>query len=186
MLPVIAILGNSQIQNNSNNVSVNKTTTVSPSQSMRRASLQQCESALSYTLLMVKHVWQTSDVFGLLLMVASLCLTLIPLTIAASAPDQWASPKILGLISAGMVALFLFTMWELKMAKNPLVPRVLLQNRTFWGGAFALTSLWTAHELMLAYFPTYLYVVHGVSNRAQQNFSVIYIDDFPLQRRRSF
>ncbi|MCO5613992.1 hypothetical protein L7F22_068272 [Adiantum nelumboides] len=172
LLPVIAILGHSQHKNRANNVANNRAQ--SASQNARRASLQQTETSLTYGLLMIKHVWQTSDVLGLLLLVAALCLTLIPLTLAASAPNQWETPRIIGMICSGVVALGLFGVWELKIAKNALIPRVLFKNRTFWGGALGLTGLWTSHALMLAYFPTYLYVVHGVSNRAQQNFSVIY------------
>jgi hypothetical protein len=129
---------------------------------------------LLYVLLMVKHLFQAVDMIGLLMLAASLSLTLIPLTLAASAPDQWEDAKILSMLSAGVALLLFFCYWELRQASNPLVPKLLLRNRTFWCGALGLGFATTAHSVMLAYYPTYLYVVHGVSNRAQQNFSVIY------------
>ncbi|UZJ51451.1 hypothetical protein CBS101457_000771 [Exobasidium rhododendri] len=166
LAPVIWILHNSQ--------KGQKGLAVTSTKSLRRASIQQESSTFVYVLRCLQHLWNLADLLGLILLAASLTLILVPLTLAASSPDKWESPDILGMITAGAVLGLLFAYWEAKKASNPLMAKGLLRNWTFWGGATSLCLLWTAHALMIAYFPTYLYVVHNTSNRAQQNISVIY------------
>lgn len=144
LLPVITILGQSQRK-------ASKSPTVSPSQSMRRASLQQSRSRVSYLFLMLKHLWQTCDIVGLVILAAALSLSLVPLTLAASSAERWENPTVLGMIATGIFLFLMFGIWEMRIARNPVIPKVLLRNRTFWGGALSLTLLWTAHSLMLAY-----------------------------------
>lgn len=147
---------------------------ISSSQSLRRASLHQSASPLAYIAQMSRYLFQMADLVGLLLLGAMLSLLLVPLTLAASTAETWENPKILGLLATGIALIPIFCTWELRYARYPAIPKVLFVNRTFWGGAAGVCLLWSAYALVLAYFPTYLYVVHGVSNRAQQNFSVIY------------
>jgi SIT family siderophore-iron:H+ symporter-like MFS transporter len=166
IFPVVAILHSSH--------KGQKGPAVTSTQSLRRASFQQTTTSPMRIFVLFKHVWKLADVFGLLLLAASLSLILVPLTLAASSPGQWENANILGIISCGIVLAFLFIFWETRQASHPILARMLLRNWTFWGGGASLCLLWTAHALMIAFFPTYLYVVYNTSNRAQQNLSVIY------------
>ena len=143
LFPVVYILHTAQ--------KGHKSPAITSTMSLRRANLQQKSSRLPHALLCVQHLWSLADLFGLLLLASSLTLLLVPLTLAASAPHTWESPKILGMISAGGVLGALFLYWEAKKAANPILARILLRNRTFWGGAASLCLLWTAHALMIAY-----------------------------------
>lgn len=124
---------------------------VTSAQSLRRASMQQGSSRIVHFARCLQHVWNLADLFGLAMLASSLTLILIPLTLAASAPDTWEDPKIIGEIIAGVFLGLLFGYWEAKKASNPILARVLLQNWTFWGGAASLCLLWVAHALMIAY-----------------------------------
>jgi SIT family siderophore-iron:H+ symporter-like MFS transporter len=166
LFPVVWILHTSQ--------KGQKAPAVTSTQSLRRASIQQSSPSPVQVFLLLKHVWKLADVSGLVLLAGSLGLILVPLTLAASSPDRWENAKILGMICTGAVLAFLFILWETKHASHPILAKMLLRNRTFWGGGATLCLLWTAHAIMISFFPTYLYVVHNTSNRAQQNLSVIY------------
>lgn len=166
LIPVVWILHTSQ--------KGQKGLAMSSTQSLRRASIQQNASGPLRFFMCLKHLWILADLFGLLLLAASLSLVLIPLTLAASSPERWENANIIGMISSGVAIGLLFGYWETRKASKPIFTSFLLHNRTFWGGGASLCLLWSAHALMSAYLPTFLYVVFNTSNRAQQNISVIY------------
>ena len=83
-----------------------------------------------------KNLWYELDIFGLILLSASLSLILIPLTLAATADDGWADPSIIAMIAIGCVTLLAFPFWERsqKLAPYAFFPRNLLIDRTIIAG----------------------------------------------------
>ncbi|MFD5867912.1 MDR family MFS transporter [Corynebacterium sp. NPDC060344] len=74
----------------------------------------------------------------------------------------WSSPMILSLIAISAVAWFLFVAVE-KRAKNPLVPMALFANRNFVLTTLAGFAMGVGMFGTMAYLPTYLQMVHGMS-----------------------
>jgi MFS family permease len=84
----------------------------------------------------IKSTWFDLDVGGMILLSAAFALILIPLTIASKAAGGWSSPKIIVMITLGVVCLLFFPFWESmkKVAPHPLIPLGLLRSRTFCAG----------------------------------------------------
>ena len=75
---------------------------------------------------------------------------------------DWTSPMILSLIALSAVAWVLFVVVE-KRAKNPLVPMSLFANRNFVLTTLAGFAMGVGMFGTMAYLPTYLQMVHGMS-----------------------
>lgn len=74
-------------------------------------------------------VWK-ADVIGLLLLAATLSLTLIPLTLGGGNRSKWSkAQQIAPLVTGVVVALPSFLIWQWKFAPNPIVPFRLLKQR---------------------------------------------------------
>lgn len=77
-----------------------------------------------------KELFWKADVPGLLLLGATLALTLIPLTLAGGNKSRWQQAKQIVPIVVGVaVALPLFIIWQWKGARYPLAPLYLLRQR---------------------------------------------------------
>ena len=74
----------------------------------------------------------------------------------------WGSPMIISLIAVSIVAWCLFVVVE-KRAKNPLVPMALFANRNFVLTTLAGFAMGVGMFGTMAYLPTYLQMVHGMS-----------------------
>ena len=82
--------------------------------------------------------WQI-DLTGLLLMVASYTLLLLPLTLVRQEGNQWTSAKILTPISVGAVTFAVFLLYEARYARHPILPWTLLRRRSIvFGFAIAV------------------------------------------------
>jgi hypothetical protein len=68
-----------------------------------------------------KLVWfiEEIDIIGSILLVAGLCLILLPLVLALPSWGGWTSGTTLGTLCSGVVAWGLFGLWEWKYAKKP-------------------------------------------------------------------
>lgn len=68
-----------------------------------------------------KFVWfvEEIDIIGSILLVAGLCLILLPLVLALPSWGGWTSGTTLGTLCSGVVAWGLFGFWEWKYAKKP-------------------------------------------------------------------
>jgi MFS family permease len=86
--------------------------------------------------LAVRKVVLELDLGGMLLLSAAFALLLIPLTIAATAANGWATGSVIAMIVVGGVSLIAFPAWESvkKLAPHPLIPLQLLKSRTFCAG----------------------------------------------------
>lgn len=69
----------------------------------------------------------------MILVTAGFSLLLLPLTIAASAVNQWHTPYIIGMLVVGVCLLALFCVWEKYYAPVTFVPFRYLQDRTVLG-----------------------------------------------------
>lgn len=79
----------------------------------------------------VQLFWQL-DVVGIILVIATFALILVPLTIAGGFTDQWHSAHIIAPLVVGICCIPAFILWEL-WAPHPMVPFRLMKDRAVWG-----------------------------------------------------
>lgn len=72
------------------------------------------------------------DLIGLIWIVLVFGLILVPFTIAGGVHSQWQKAKIIVPLVLGFVCIPFFVIWEVKFAKNPLIPANLLKERGVW------------------------------------------------------
>lgn len=83
---------------------------------------------------MVDLFWQV-DLPGLLFLAATLALILLPFTLAGGEQSTWETARTLAPLNVGVVVVLpCFVLWELYMARHPLLPFVLLRERTVLAG----------------------------------------------------
>ncbi|KAK7420354.1 ferrioxamine B transporter [Neonectria punicea] len=80
--------------------------------------------------LLVDLFWKL-DIIGILLLTASLSLTLIPLTLAGGEKKKWKTAGILTPLILGIIISPLFVAWE-RRAAHPIMPLYLLRDRGIW------------------------------------------------------
>lgn len=105
-----------------------------------------------------KCVWfmEEIDVVGSVLMVAGLCLILLPLVLANSTWGGWGSRVTIGTLVAGVVSWSLFALWELKFTKKPIIPLAKWETRTPIYGVLALSTVTVISSTNWQYYTTYL------------------------------
>jgi hypothetical protein len=69
-------------------------------------------------------------VVGLLLIITGFSLVLLPLSLATSQKQSWASPHIISMIAIGAFSLVLFVVWERFGAPKTFLPFYLLKDRS--------------------------------------------------------
>ena len=110
--------------------------------------------------------WKDLDVMGLLLLSASICLILIPLTLAATASNKWHNGSIIAMLVVGCVLFPIFISWESlpKLSPHPFLSLRLFKSRTLVAGCvigfFYFAVFYTS---IYPYFSSYLQVVHSQS-----------------------
>lgn len=84
----------------------------------------------------IRRTWYDLDMFGLILLSSAVTLILVPLTLAANAPNGWKNKNIIAMIVVGIVCLFILPLWETskKLAPKPLLSLHLLKQRTALAG----------------------------------------------------
>ncbi|KAH7884054.1 major facilitator superfamily domain-containing protein [Phlebopus sp. FC_14] len=70
------------------------------------------------------------DLVGLILLGAAISLILLPLTISQSVQGQWKNGSIIAMLAVGVLFLFLFAYWDLRIAKRPVIAPRFVRNRT--------------------------------------------------------
>jgi len=107
------------------------------------------------------------DIIGSLLLVAGLCLILLPLVLA------------LGTLCSGVVAWALFGLWEWKMAKKPIIPLAKWNTRTPLYGVCALSTVTIISSTNWQFFLTYLMVSRRIDSEKaillERGYNVAYI-----------
>ncbi|KAL9538206.1 hypothetical protein MBANPS3_011112 [Mucor bainieri] len=105
-----------------------------------------------------KCIWliEEIDIVGSVLMVAGLCLILLPLVLANSTWGGWGSGVTIGTLVSGVVAWALFALWELMFAKKPIIPLAKWETRTPIYGVLALSTVTIISSTNWQYYTTYL------------------------------
>lgn len=79
--------------------------------------------------LWIDFFWQI-DLIGLLLIAAVFAFILVPLTLAGGDGNQWATANIITPLVIGVVVCIpAFVLWEVKMARHPVMPFRILKDR---------------------------------------------------------
>ncbi|KAI0828482.1 drug:h+ antiporter [Trametes gibbosa] len=99
------------------------------------------ESTLRVPIL--RRIWlyaEQLDVVGLAILGTAVALILLPLTLAQGAKGQWHNPSMIAMIVVGCVLLPAFALWDIYLAKRPVIARRFLTNRSVvfaaWIGFF--------------------------------------------------
>ena len=121
-------------------------------------------TAARYLRLPVRPTTGDFDWLGTALMVVASS-SLILTTTWGGTQYAWDSAMILGLIVTSIVSWVLFVAVELRV-KNPLVPMRLFRNRNFVLTTLAGLAMGVSMFGTMAYLPTYLQMVHGMSPTA--------------------
>lgn len=107
----------------------------------------------------IKSIYSNIDVVGTSLVTVSLGCILVPLTLAGGISDDWNKPGIIATIVVGFVSFMFFLAWDIKFAKNAVLPFKLLKDRGVWASLAAALL----EKLIYATISDYLYPVLLVS-----------------------
>lgn len=80
-------------------------------------------------------------VIGQLLLIAGLCLLLIPLTLAGSAVNRWGTGYIIAMLVVGIVLLVVFVLYERFLAPVTFMPYKYMKDRTVFGACVLCGTL---------------------------------------------
>jgi len=113
--------------------------------------------------LTMKKLVSELDLVGIIFLSAGLALLLIPLTIASSQPGSWQSPHIIAMIVLGGVCCGVLAIWEIRLARHPIIPFRLFRDRTVVGGVLSGFFYFMAYFLWYNYFTSWLQVARFLS-----------------------
>ncbi|KAF7723021.1 hypothetical protein EC973_002437 [Apophysomyces ossiformis] len=128
-----------------------------------------------------KIIWFMNeiDLIGSVLMVAGLCLILLPLVLALPRWGGWQSGITIGTLVAGVVAWILFGIWEWKFANKPLIPLGQWPSRTPIFGVLAVSTVTVISSTNWQFFLTYLMVSRKIGAKTavylERGYNVAYI-----------
>lgn len=80
-----------------------------------------------------RQLWthlREQDLFGILLLTAGIALFLLPIPLEQGGISQYASARLITPTALGFLLLLLLVVWEFKFARNPVIPRRVLSQRT--------------------------------------------------------
>ncbi|KAF7729722.1 hypothetical protein EC973_003800 [Apophysomyces ossiformis] len=107
------------------------------------------------------------DLIGSILLVAALCLILLPLILARTSWGGWGSSLTIGTLVAGAASLVLFVIWEWKFSIKSIIPITHWKSTTPLLGVLSLSiKKALVSMIMFQYFLTYLQVTRGVTPKA--------------------
>ena len=140
-----------------------------------RLRLQTLRPACSYFLSQVTKFAVMTDLVGLALLFGTLIALLVPFTIAARSPEQWASWQVIVPLALGAAfGLPAFVVWEKHGATRAVIPSDLVASRAWLAPSLVTLLFWAAYMVQGSYLTTYLYVVNDVTETVQQYISVLY------------
>lgn len=107
---------------------------------------------------MCRLLWTEIDLVGLLLLVAGLCLILIPLSLTGSLnPGRWKEGSFIAMLVLGGVIFTCFLVWDIKFAKKPYIPSS-MANRTVIAACLIQVFDFMEYSLFTIFFRSYLQV----------------------------
>lgn len=80
----------------------------------------------------IKELFWKLDAVGVFLMTMSLGCILVPLTLAGGTSSKWNNSHVIGPFVLGFVLVPILFIWELKWAREPLIPYKLVKDRAVW------------------------------------------------------
>ncbi|KAM0789647.1 hypothetical protein ACM66B_000449 [Microbotryomycetes sp. NB124-2] len=123
----------------------------------------------------VLECWRELDIIGLLCLTIGCGLFLLPFTIATHTKKSWADPEVWILIVLGMVVLFFFGVYELRLASVPVLPPRLLKNKTIVAGSALGFFHFLSQFSYESFFTSFLQVARGHSPKDASYISQSYI-----------
>ncbi|KAI9472256.1 MAG: major facilitator superfamily domain-containing protein [Benjaminiella poitrasii] len=119
------------------------------------------------------------DVVGSILLIAGLCLILLPLVLATTSWGGWGSGITIGTLVGGVVAWALFAVWEWKFATKPIIPLAQWESRTPLYGVCALSTVTIISSTNWQYYTTYLMISRNLTvsdaTLLERGYNVAYI-----------
>ncbi|KAG1469384.1 hypothetical protein G6F56_003286 [Rhizopus delemar] len=119
------------------------------------------------------------DIVGSLLLLAGLCLILLPLVLALTLWGGWSSGITIGTLVGGVVAWGLFALWEWKFSPKPIIPLGRWKSYTPLLGVLALSTVTLISSTNWMYYTTYLMVSRKIdidtATYLERGYNVAYI-----------
>ncbi|KAI9031754.1 major facilitator superfamily domain-containing protein [Phycomyces nitens] len=119
------------------------------------------------------------DIIGSLLLIAGLCLVLLPLVLALPKWGGWTSGITLGTLISGIVCWGLFTIWEWKFSPKPIIPLTRWKSRTPLYGVLVVSSITLISSTNWQFLATYLQISRRVDSKTaiylECGYNVMYI-----------
>ncbi|RMZ78685.1 hypothetical protein DV738_g3748, partial [Chaetothyriales sp. CBS 135597] len=104
-------------------------------------------------------LWTELDLIGLLLIIASLSLFLIPLALTGALyPHRWKNPAFIAMVVLGFILFFVFVVWDAKFAKKPFISKAMATNRTVVAAFLCQMFDFWGYSTFTIFFPSYLQV----------------------------
>lgn len=110
-----------------------------------------------------------SDFPGLLLFIAGLVLVLLPMTLTVRFQNGWTSPQILVMIILGVLCFTGFILYELYIARYPILSIRLARSRTVAAGCLTEALFFLSYYIWQPYFYSFLVVVNDMSPKTATN-----------------
>ncbi|KAK4090936.1 hypothetical protein Purlil1_4516 [Purpureocillium lilacinum] len=113
-----------------------------------------------------RQLWthlREQDLFGILLLTAGIALFLLPIPLEQGGISQYASARLITPTALGFLLLLLLVVWEFKFARNPVIPRRVLSQRTIASVMASNAFQYAGINAAAAYFYPFLMVCSDLS-----------------------
>ncbi|KAG9310268.1 MFS general substrate transporter [Chiua virens] len=101
----------------------------------------------------LRRMAEQLDLVGLILLATAISLILLPLTLSQTIKGQWKNGSVISMLVIGIVVLFIFIYWDIRVATRPVIAPRFLKNRSVIFAA--LIGFFDFMSFYLTY--TYLY-----------------------------
>lgn len=122
----------------------------------------------------VKNIFWEMDVLGFILLMAMSGLILVPFTLAGGVADQWDQAKVIAPLVIGVVLLPIFIFHEVKVAKVPMFPSVLMKDKGIVAGLFIGIFAFLIWPLAFEYLYSILVIGLNSSVKAATRITSLY------------
>ncbi|KAI9742123.1 MAG: hypothetical protein M1834_000513 [Cirrosporium novae-zelandiae] len=112
------------------------------------------------------------DAIGLSLFTGGLTLILIPISVSARYIDRWTSPSVLAMLITGIVSVIAFPIYELHMAKHPVLSFQLAKSTSVAASCGVSFCVFCSFYIYQPYFFSYLLVAQNFAVEAANNITL--------------
>jgi hypothetical protein len=109
-----------------------------------------------------KNVWKKFDPIGAILFVPAIIMVLLALQFGGIT-WPWNSPTVIGLFCGAGVTFIIFSLWELKMGDNAMIPFSIIRKRVVWSSCLEMAALFSSLLVGSYFLPIYFQAIKGVS-----------------------